>query len=317
VFDYVRSETVEVVQVSGGDPSLRSDQRDATRLGINWKPFADRELNFSVSYTLSRADDPASALPAATAEVQAAFPERFLRDQSGQLAVVDVRPVNFLRSDREEIRWGFNWFGGQGPATGRPGAGPPARGGGSGGPPPGARGGGRPMAMMGGPGMGGPPGRPGWQVSLYHTAVLTDRILVRQGGPVFDLLDGSAAGTRGGTSANAIELQAGVFRQGRGARLSTSWKSGTWVRGATPEGDLSFSDLATVDIRLFETFTGTPDLVRRWPVLKGARVSFAVDNLFDAKLKVRDTQGAVPAGYAEDILDPVGRTVEISFRKVF
>jgi hypothetical protein len=72
-----------------------------------------------------------------------------------------------------------------------------------------------------------------------------------------------------------------------------------------------------VDIRLFETFTGTPDLVRRWPVLKGARVSFAVDNLFDAKLKVRDTQGAVPAGYAEDILDPVGRVLEISFRKVF
>jgi hypothetical protein len=307
VFDYVRNETVEVVQVSGGDPSLRSDQRDATRLGVNWKPFADRELNFSVSYTLSRADDPASALPAATAEVQAAFPERFLRDESGQLAVVDVRPVNFLRSDREEIRWGFNWFGGQVPSTGRLGAGPP----------PGARGGGRPMAMMGGPGMGGPPGRNGWQVSLYHTAVLTDRILVRQGGPVFDLLDGSAAGTRGGTPANAIELQAGVFRQGRGARLSTSWKSGTTVRGATPAGDLSFSDLATVDIRLFDTFAGNPDLVRRWPVLKGARVTLAVDNLFDAKLKVRDTQGAVPAGYAEDILDPVGRVLEISFRKVF
>jgi len=307
VFDYVRNETVEVVQVSGGDPSLRSDQRDATRLGVNWKPFADRELNLSVSYTLSRADDPASALPAATAEVQAAFPERFLRDESGQLAVVDVRPVNFLRSDREEIRWGFNWFGGQVPSTGRLGAGPP----------PGARGGGRPMAMMGGTGMGGPPGRNGWQVSLYHTAVLTDRILVRQGGPVFDLLDGSAAGTRGGTPANAIELQAGVFRQGRGARLNTSWKSGTTVRGATPAGDLSFSDLATVDIRLFDTFAGNPDLVRRWPVLKGARVTLAVDNLFDAKLKVRDTQGAVPAGYAEDILDPVGRVLEISFRKVF
>ena len=26
--------------------------------------------------------------------------------------------------------------------------------------------------------MGGPPGRNGWQVSVYHTAVLTDRIVV-------------------------------------------------------------------------------------------------------------------------------------------
>ena len=307
-----------MVQVSGGDPSLRSDQRDATRLGVNWKPFAERELNLSVSYTRSQAKDPASALPAATAEVQAAFPERFLRDESGRLAVVDVRPVNFLRSEREELRWGFNWFGGQPPAPGRPGSGPPARvGGPAGGPPPGVRGGGRPMAMMGGPGMGGPPGRNGWQLSLYHTVVLTDRILVRQGGPVFDLLDGSAAGARGGTPANAVELQAGVFRQGRGARLSANWKSGSQVRGATPSGDLTFSDLATVDLRLFETFTGSPDLVRRWPVLKGARLSLAVDNLFDARLKVRDAAGVVPAGYAEDVLDPVGRTVELSFRKVF
>lgn len=169
--------------------------------------------------------------------------------------------------------------------------------------------------------MGGPPpgvgGRNGWQLSVYHTLVLTDRILVRQGGPVFDLLDGSAAGGRGGTPANAVELQAGVFRQGRGVRLSASWKSRSQVRGATPSGDLTFSDLATVDLRLFETFSGFPELIRRWPVLKGARLSFAVDNLFDARLKVRDASGAIPAGYAEDVLDPVGRTVEVSFRKVF
>lgn len=326
VFDYVRGETVEVVQVSGGDPTLSSDQRDSTRLGINWKPFAARELNISVSYTLNEAQDPASALPAATAEVQAAFPEKFLRDASGRLAVVDVRPVNFLRSEREEIRWGFNWFGGQGPVqgsargpaqapnSGRPVGGPPR---GPGGPPPGAGGGGRPMAMMGGPGMGGPPGRNGWQVSIYHTAALTDRIVVRQGGPVFDLLDGSAAGARGGSPAHTVELQSGIFRQGRGARLSASWRSGSTVRGESADGDLFFSDLATVDIRLFDTFSGSPDLVRRWPFLKGARVTLAVDNIFDARLEVRDAQGLVPAGYAPDVLDPVGRSVELSFRKVF
>lgn len=320
VFDYVRGETVEVVQVSGGDPSLSSDQRDAARFGVNWKPFAAREFNVSVSYTRSRAEDPASALPAATAEIQAAFPDRFLRDASGRLAVVDVRPVNFLRSERDEVRWGFNWFGGQGPVSGRPGSGPPVRAGGPaamGGPPPGVRAGGRPMMMAGPPGMGGPPGRNGWQVSVYHTAVLTDRIIVRSGGPVLDLLDGSAAGARGGTPAHAVELQAGVFRQGRGARLSANWKSGTTVHGASPDSDLAFSDLATVDVRLFDTFAGAPELVRRWPFLKGARITLAVDNLFDARLDVRDGKGSTPSGYAPDVLDPVGRVVEVSFRKVF
>jgi hypothetical protein len=124
----------------------------------------------------------------------------------------------------------------------------------------------------------GPPGaRNGFQVSLYHTAVLTDRILVRSGGPVFDLLDGSAAGARGGTPAHAVALQAGLFHKGRGIRLSGAWRSSTEVRGDTPESELTFSDLATFDVRMFETFAGTPDLVRRWPFLKGARLTLAAE----------------------------------------
>ena len=89
------------------------------------------------------------------------------------------------------------------------------------------------------------------------------------------------------------------------------------MRGDTPESDLTFSDLATFDVRMFETFAGTPDLVRRWPFLKGARLTLAVDNVFDARLKVRDARGAEPAGYAAAVLDPIGRVLEISFRKVF
>ena len=168
-----------------------------------------------------------------------------------------------------------------------------------------------------GPAMGGPGSRNGFQVSLYHTAVLTDRIRVREGGPVFDLLDGSAAGARGGTPAHAVDLQAGLFRNGRGVRLSGTWRQGTQVRGDTPDSDLTFSDFATLDLRMFETFAGSPDLVRRWPFLKGARLTFAVDNLFDSRLEVRDGKGATPAGYDADILDPVGRVIEVSFRKVF
>lgn len=306
VFDYVRAETVEVVQVSGGDRTLRNDQRDSVRFGVSWKPFADRDLNVSANYTRSGADDPTSALPAATAEVQAAFPDRFVRDEIGRLVLVDIRPVNFRRSDREEIRWGFNWFGGAGPTSRRPGFGRP----------PAARsgGGGRSTLMGPPPGMGG---RNGWQVSAYHTWTLADRILVGPDGPVFNLLEGSASSDRGGTPVDVIELQAGVFRQGRGARLTASWKAGTLVRGINRASDLAFSDLATVNIRLFDTFSGSTDLIRRWPLLKGARVTLAIDNLFDSRLKVRDSSGAVPASYAADVLDPVGRVVEVSFRKVF
>lgn len=44
---------------------------------------------------------------------------------------------------------------------------------------------------------------------------------------------------------------------------------------------------------------------------------FEVNNLFDAKPKVRNALGEVPFSYQPDLLDPLGRTIEISFRKLF
>lgn len=40
-------------------------------------------------------------------------------------------------------------------------------------------------------------------------------------------------------------------------------------------------------------------------------------NLFDAKPRVRDAAGEVPFSYQPDLLDPLGRTVGISIRKLF
>jgi len=42
-----------------------------------------------------------------------------------------------------------------------------------------------------------------------------------------------------------------------------------------------------------------------------------VSNLFNARQKVRDESGAVPLNYQPDLIDPLGRTVMISFRKLF
>ena len=91
-----------------------------------------------------RIRNPIASFPTATAEIEAAFPDRFLRDVTARLLRIDSRPVNFARSDREELRWGINFskpIGPQPPPGGWRGA---ARAGGAGG----ARrrqGGGRPL----------------------------------------------------------------------------------------------------------------------------------------------------------------------------
>ncbi len=340
VFDFRTGQTVEVTRLSGGNPFLAAETRRTFKLGVNLRPWRERNLTVRADYIRERAEDVIASFPTATTEIEAAFPERFVRDAAGRLIQVDVRPVNFARQDREEVRWGFNYSrpfgpqrppgggqgggrrraGEQGAASGQgqsPGAGAPAvqgqarDGGGFG---PGGPGG------FGGRGFGGRGGFGGGgsiQLALFHTWRLQQEILIRPGVPVLDLLNGSAVGNGGGQSRHEIEAQAGVTRRGLGARMVARWRSGTEVRGGTLGGqDLTFSDLATVNLRLFADL-GQQPFARQRTWLRGARVTLAVENLFDARQEVRNAAGQVPVSYQPDLIDPLGRTVRLSVRKVF
>lgn len=332
VFDFSRGETVQVTRVEGGDPGLRPDQRRVLKLGFNLRPFEERDLSLSLNYTTSRTEDLIAFFPALTPEIEGAFPDRFVRDESGRLVQVDVRPVNFERVDRDELRTGFDYSRPLGHRSGERSPGRPDR---LGPPPAGSQAGGgasRGADRPRGPGLGGrggPRGGRGFggtegrlQFALYHTYRIRDSILIREGGPELDFLNGSAAGSRGGRSRHELDLQAGLFKQGLGARLEAQWQSGTVVLAESAASremasDLTFSDLTTMTVRLFADLGQRPALVRRRPWLRGSRVSLSVNNLFDARLEVRDETGTTPVSYQPAFLDPLGRTVRISFRKLF
>ena len=82
-------------------------------------------------------------------------------------------------------------------------------------------------------------------------------------------------------------------------------------------GDLNFSDLATINLRLFANLGQRRPLVEKHPWLRGSRVTLSVTNLFDQRMQVRDAAGATPASYQPAYLDPVGRVATVSFRKLF
>jgi hypothetical protein len=323
VFDFLTGETVEITRIEGGNAALRPDRRRVLKLGATMKPFEKTDLSLTANYVRSQIRDVIATFPTATREIEAAFPERFLRSESGRLIRIDSRPVNFASSDREELRWGLNFSKPLGPEPERP-PGGWRPGGGAGGDQAAraarreARGSGR--GGFGGGRFGGQGGR--IQLALYHTWRLRDEVLIRAGVPKLDFLGGSAAGNTGGRPAHQLEFQAGLFRNGLGARLTADWQSGTVVRGgpAGPggaSGDLRFSDLATVNLRLFADLGRQRALAERFPWLRGTRVSLSVDNLFDARLGVRDATGATPLGYQPDYLDPLGRSVRITLRKLF
>jgi iron complex outermembrane recepter protein len=319
VFDFSTGRTVEVLRVDGGNPDLIADNRRVLKLGLTLKPWEERDLALTANWIRTRINDPISSFPSLTPEIEAAFPERFERNAAGDLIRIDARPVNYARSDTEELRWGFNYsrrLGPAGPGERGPAPGPPP-----GGPPPGAG----PGRGFGGPGGrfgGGRPGEGRLQLAMYHTWNLRNEILIRDGVPPLDLLNGSATGSRGGEPEHELELQAGLFKGGLGARLEANWRSGTFIRGdesGRPDavGDLRFSDQTTVDLRLFADFGQRRSLVQRYPWLRGSRLSLSVDNVFDERLDVRDASGVTPRGYEADLLDPEGRTFRISFRKLF
>jgi outer membrane receptor protein involved in Fe transport len=60
-----------------------------------------------------------------------------------------------------------------------------------------------------------------------------------------------------------------------------------------------------------------PGLIGKHPWMRGMRVSLAVNNLLNTRQKVTDGTGATPYAYQPAYLDPLGRTVMISVRKLF
>ncbi len=346
IFDFTTGETVQVTTLTGGNRNLQADRRTVFKLGGYWKPSEKTDFTLRADYVHQKIDRPISGITV-TPQIEAAFPDRFLRCPEGaadctpgQLLSVDLRPLNYDSSRRDTLRVGFDFtkalksrrpsqavidqfrkqfgFGPRGAqgTAGQPGQGagrqpegtsppgPPAeeRGGGFG-----RRGGG------GGPFGGGNRGR--LTFSLTDTITFVDKVTIAPGLKL-DYLHGDAAGQTGGTPNHLVEAQAGYFNNGLGARLSGNWRSGSNVDTLTGD-NLRFSPLATFDLRLFANPGDIPEVALKQPWLRGTQVRFEVNNVFNNRPNVRDAFGNVPLSYQSNLLDPLGRTVMISFRKLF
>ena len=209
-----------------------------------------------------------------------------------------------------------------------------------GGPPP--ESGSSPGAAPGGPGAGGPPGgeprggggfggrggggRGGGffgggnggriQFSLTDTITFVNKVLIREGVPELDYLHGDALGQGGGTPRHVVQAQGGWFNNGWGVHVGANWQTATDVDALTG-GNLHFSPVATFDLRMFANFGDMPEMTVKHPWLRGSSLRFDITNIFDSKPRVHDAAGNVPLNYQPDLLNPLGRTIMISFRKLF
>lgn len=323
VFDVARGEAVDVTRVFGGNPDLTADERRVFSAGVSAKPFG-REISINIDYVATRVDDPIAAFPLLTPVVEEAFPDRFTRDASGRLLSIDSRPLNFTRSRQQQLRSGLNWSRPLGavPAELRnveirfsPTPPEPRRN-----LPPGTTvqtfAANSPQARL-------------YQnlssrlfVNVQHIWRLEDAIVVREGVPALNLVGGDAIGLRGGRPRHELELQVGAFKRALGAQATISWQSGTSASGLAstpgdPEGQLDFGSLITANLLVFANIGDHLGRARSPAWLRGTRVTLGIVNLFNTRPDVRDSIGTTPLIYQPAYVNPLGRVVSFSLRKVF
>lgn len=313
IFDFTTGQTVLVDAITGGNPNLLADRRTILKLSGNWQPLRNTDLRLRADYVHQIIAGPISNI-SATPQIEAAFPDRFVRTASGHLVSVNFTPVNFDRSQRDQLRVGFDFtkalkshqpsqsildqmraaFGfGKNGASGI-GIGPSA-----------------PV-----PAGGIPASRGRVQLSVTDTITFTDKARITPGGAELDFLHGGVAGPMGGTPRHDFLAQLGYFNNGLGARIGASWRSATTVDVATGN-DLHFSPFGTLDLRFFAKPGDIPELVLRHPWLRRTQIRLEINNVFNSRPRVHDQEGNVPLAYQPDLLEPLGRTIMISVRKLF
>ncbi|SEH12813.1 TonB-dependent Receptor Plug Domain [Sphingopyxis sp. YR583] len=308
VYDFVAGERVDVIRVTGGNPALGDAVSEAIDIRLMARPAFLEGFTAQLAYSRSEERGAVGALPALTAAVEAAYPERFLRAVDGRLERIDARPINIARSLGETLTTNVGWTLGLGGNAARD---DPGRDGGNGG------GDDATEARRTGPagrrGMGNRQ-KTALAFGLSHSWKLADEIVLRDGLAPLDRLrgDGGAGAPRHSLSASARLSLRGVG----GLALEGRWASPTTARSdgvdRLPGTRLDFSSKTEVGVRLYADMGRIDD--GAWA--KGLRLALDVDNLFDQRVRVVDRDGQTPAGFTRDELDPLGRTVKLSLRKM-
>ena len=312
-FDPLTGDSVDVTQITGGNPDLDTEKTRLFRLGAQLRLVERLHLLLNAEYTDREQRNFVSFLPEASAAVMLAFPERFLRDSDGVLTTVDLRPVNFDSHREKRLRYGFSMNtnlskGGFAVAKATPeetedddqgekgetAAPRPVR------PAAGAR--------------RTPPTR--LSLTASHSIVFKDEIVIRSVLPAVDLLEGGAIGIGGGRVRHQADATASITSGGTGIRINLTWRGKSTLNAlnAGVLDELEFSPVFNLNLRAFadvHRFLPKSDWTRNM------RISLNILNATNDRQEVRDRFGDTPLRYQPGYRDPLGRTIELELRKVF
>lgn len=284
VFDFRRGEAVEVLALMGGNPDLVTPRSEEMALSASLGPFTDWKLTGMLNLARREADRGLGTPGDLSEEIEASFPDRFLRDADGRLVQVDFRPLNLGSSLGQTF--GANLSLSVPVARFWPEAAAAS-------------------AMV--------------QGRLGYSRHLTERTRLVPGGPEMDSLKGDGGGRSPQNLQAAIEVRVRDISLGLNLRWQDGYRSRR-LAGVDGAQDLVREDLLVSDLNLSWRLAGQAapaqgDGPRR---RSGAlELALSVSNLLDARPRARLGDGSAAPGFERDRQDPIGRSLKLSLRRRF
>lgn len=283
-FDRLTGTDVVIDLISGGNPELRAERRQSFDLGVEFQPFADQQFRVGATYSLVTAKDFIASIGASDPALELAFPMLYRRDPAGTLLSVSSQPVNVHALSQRSFKWSLSYSGDLRAADGAEDES--------------AASGASPLFLF---------------VNIDGTVRMRDRVTLAAGLPPLDLLDGAAFDSGGGRSRFELLALASISTNNFGADIGARWRSSVRQAGDDPATDLTFSSLLTVQATVFHTL----ETLASAPWLRAFRLELSVDNIWNARQRARDRNGNTPVSLTPARLDPRGRAITISLRKLF
>jgi hypothetical protein len=282
VFDRATGRTEIITLSMGGNPNLLAERRHVRSASLNVKPFPKKDINLSASYEAADIRNEVGDIYALPPALESLFPDRIVRDSNGRLIAETFQPTNFARHRQRTLHMTISVGGpiGKSPAL-----------------KPGATGDGRAHYYAG----AGPSLR------------FSDRLLLRRGVPTLDLLRGDSV-TGGGLPRVSGYFYGGIGYLGNDFGFNGWYQARERVRGDIPAADLTFSSLFKLNVNFA---ISVHHFVPKEKWTRHLQVKIEIENVTNRRVHVHDRTGAVPNRFQADYLDPIGRTVKLTLRKLF
>jgi hypothetical protein len=279
VFDYATGRTEIVTLTTGGNPSLDAERKHVRSLALNLKPFKGRDIHLTATYEDTDLRDSTGDIYALPPEFEQILPGRFVRDETGQLVAVTFQPTNFYQRTQRALNL---TIAANGPVGKKP-------------------------AEEDKDGA-----RPYFYAGAGPTVRFTDRLELRPGTPALDLLHGDTV-TGGGTPRLTSYFYGGIGYLGNGVSIDGWYQGSARVLTGISASDLYFSPLFKLNVGLF---ISVHHFLPKEGWTRHAQLRLDVSNITDAREHVRDGNGQVPNRFQADYLDPLGRIVKLTIRKL-